>query len=742
MIDPKHKPFDPNTNIIKNIITVSPVSMAVLDTEMRYIAVSEKWISYYGLSGHTLIGNCHYEIFPEIPERWKVIHAACLSGQDYQIDEDRFERTDGTIMWIKWEVKHWLADDGAIGGMVMSSQDITRDREIKMNERRFQLFMDNLPGLCWITDSESVLKYANNHFLETLRLPKEVIGKKNEEIFGWDIANNAQINNMDVLNSGKSKEFYQTGVDADGHPQYFKTYKFPFPDSDGEGDMVGAISFDITQHKQLEENLYQSEAQFKQAFEHSLVGMALISPEGKWKRVNNSLYQILGYTEEELSQLTIHDITYPEDLDRGASNLTELAQGKTENIKIEKRYVHKSGAIIWVVIAATMLKDSAGKPLHYVSQIEDITKRKEIENDLMLSEKKYRTIFENVQDVFYQTNQDGIVTDISPSITQYSGYAREDIIGRPVLDFYYYVQDRDRIVELLRTKNTVIDFEVRLKTKNEELRYTSVNARLIIENGIVVGTEGSMRDVTTRKFQENALKALNTELTASNQQKNNLLSIIGHDLRNPISGSLQLLDLTLSDFESSTAEELHMYLSKMKYELSNANELLEDLLTWAKSQFNAVSYNPVAINDVCLKVNKAIQNVQPMANKKEIIIIQQVDDHLSLFADMGMLETILRNLISNAVKFTKIGGQINVKATACPGGVKFSVADNGQGIPKDKISQLFDKNSNYTTYGTAGEKGTGLGLNICYDFALKHGGQLWVESEEGIGSTFYFTLIN
>lgn len=619
--------------------------------------------------------------------------------------------------------------------------DITNNTEhgaFTMNEKRFYAFMDELPGLCWIADDHNFLRYANKCFFDTLHLTPEIMGKSLEDIFGEEIGRSAQINNKDVLMTGENREFHQTVRDRNGHPQYYKTYKFPF--KDGDGGMVGAVAFNVTRRIKLEEELYQSEAQFKQAFEHSLVGMALISPTGKWKRVNRSLCQMLGYTAHEMKSLSVQDLTHPDDLKGSQTILEDLALGKIEEVKYEKRYLHKDGSPIWVVIAATMLYDSVGKALHYVSQIEDITKRKEIENDLVLSEKKYRTIFENVQDVFYQTNQEGIVTEISPSIAQHSGYLRTEIIGKPVGNFYYYPQDRERMIEQLRISGTVIDFEVRLKTKEDELRYASVNAKLNVENGVIMGTEGSMRDVTRRKFQENALQALNTELTASNEQKNKLFSIIGHDLRNPISGSLQLLDMTLNDFESSSADEVHSYLSMMKTELSNANVLLEDLLTWAKSQFNAVSFNPVEIDNLEGLFDKCIQTVSPMAVKKNISIMPSLKGDFLLHADIGMLETIIRNLLSNAVKFTGSDGSIELKVVGNDNGVLFSVKDNGLGIPKGKINELFNKNSNYTTFGTLGEKGTGLGLSLCNDFVLKHGGALWVESEEGEGTTFYFTI--
>jgi PAS domain S-box-containing protein len=727
------------SSLTQNIISVSPVPTAIVDINMRYLAISASWISFYHLQDVQLIGASHYDIFPEIGQHWKAIHAACLQGKDSSNANERFERPDGSATYLKWEVRHFRDEQGAIAGMMMTSEDVSKNTGTLLNENRFQLFMDHFPGLCWISGSNQVLKYANKCFYQTLQLTPEVIGKKSAEIFGNDIAAAANVQDQKVLESGEGIDFEQTSRDQHGHPKVYKVYKFPFNDAAGEGNMVGSLAFDITKSTLLREELDKSEAQFKLAFEHSLIGMALISPDGNWKRVNNSLCQMLGYSAQEMKTLSVHNLTHPNDRERSLALLSELSSGSIERTKFEKRYLHKNGNTIWVIIAATMLYGNDGQPLYYVSQIEDITRRKEIENDLILSEKKYRTIFENVQDVFYQTDQNGVVTEISPSIEKYSGYTRENIIGKPVSDFYFYPHDRDRIVESLRNDGYVIDFEVRLKTNNQELRYASVNARLVIENGKFAATEGSMRDVTARKFQENTLRALNSELTESNQQKNKLLSIIGHDLRNPIAGSLQLIDLTIDDLETVGADEIKTYLLTIREELSNATNLLEDLLEWARSQFSALTFNPVLISSIEELVKKSMKTVTPMAAKKDINIDINVPEGISLEADTAMLETIIRNLLSNAVKFTPIAGGVSLSVTAHQNEIKFAIQDTGVGIQTEKIALLFGKHS-FTTYGTQGEKGTGLGLGLCHDFVSRHNGQIWAESEVGKGTRFYFTI--
>lgn len=725
---------------LNNILNSSPVSMAVLDLNLRFQAVSKQWLIINGLEDTKVNGKLHAEVFPEEKDEWQTIFANCFRGIDYSGEKKRTANLNQPAVWIKWQAHQWTTAGLNAGGIVLCCEEITKTKKPEKQEKQFRLFMDYIPGLCWITNAENVLIYANKRFLDIHQLPAEVIGKNKKDIFGYDVANDAYINNSEVLKTKQSKEFQQTFRDQEGFPQYFLTCKFPFLDAAGKMSLVGAVGFNVTRHKQLEENLYQSEAQFRQAFEHSLVGMALISPDGGWKRVNASLCEITGYSEKELQMMHMQDITHPDDLLESTERLTELAENITESVKLEKRYIHKNGNVIWVVIAATMLKDSLGKPLHYVSQIEDITKRKEIEGDLKQSEKKYRSIFENVQDVFYQADQTGLVTEISPSILQYSGYTREAIIGQPVSNFYYYPNDRERIINCLKHEGTVIDFEVRLMTIDKELRYVSVNARLIFEDGRIVGTEGSMRDVTARKFQENALKALNLELTASNKQKDKLLSIIGHDLRNPISGSLELLEMTIADLYSISADDVHLHLSMIKQELSNANELLEGLLIWAKSQFNEIGFRPVEIAELSSLIQRSVQNVLPMAHKKSIRITPVLEPALKIYADKEMLETIIRNLLSNAIKFSHKGGEIAVNVSKRANDILFSVRDNGIGIPKEKVRELLNNKSNYTTYGTSGEKGTGLGLNLVIDFVWRHGGEFWINSELGAGSTFYFTI--
>jgi len=510
--------------------------------------------------------------------------------------------------------------------------------------------------------------------------------------------------------------------------------------TDTQGNKINSLMvIDITERRDAEQKIRRSEEQFRGAFEYSAIGMALFSLDGWCKKANQSLCDMLGYTQEELTGLRFDDITYPADLPRNIELMNELIDGKRDSYHMEKRYLHKSGKPVWVLLGVSILREANNDPIHFISQVQDITKIKEAEHAMAISEEKYRKIFENTQDIYYRTDENGIITEISPSIEKYYGDKRQNIIGNPVIDFYYYKEDRDTIVNALRQDGSVIDFEVKLKTRNSELRYASVNARLIIEDGVILGSEGSIRDITLRKLQANELSSLNTELKALNTHREKLLSVVGHDLKNPVAASLKLAELALMDPEDTTREELMEYLGQMKTGLQNANSLLEDLLLWAKNQFNSLDFNPVWINDVKLQVLISLKRLKPMAESKGIELMEIVDENLPLYADRDMLDTIIRNLVSNAIKFTA-AGTVVVGAVRKPDCILFCVTDTGSGMSEQVISQLFDKSSHFTSYGTAGEKGTGLGLELCLDFVHKHRGKMWAESTVGKGSRFYFTI--
>ncbi len=246
-------------------------------------------------------------------------------------------------------------------------------------------------------------------------------------------------------------------------------------------------------------------------------------------------------------------------------------------------------------------------------------------------------------------------------------------------------------------------------------------------------------EIEIRKQTETTLKEKSDKLLEVNTTKDKLFSIIAHDLRSPFNGIIGFLDLlkeNISKYELKTTiemlEQIHT-LSKSTY------HLLEHLLSWAKSQTGQISFRPEKIK---LKsfFNEIIEGTLPTAKAKGISIqaIQNVDN--IVYADENMLKTIMRNLLSNAIKYSNNGCKIKILAKSKDDKIEISVADNGLGMSEEDKNKLFKLNVNPSKYGTADEKGTGLGLIICKEFVEKHGGKIWVESTLGKGSEFIFTI--
>jgi signal transduction histidine kinase len=240
--------------------------------------------------------------------------------------------------------------------------------------------------------------------------------------------------------------------------------------------------------------------------------------------------------------------------------------------------------------------------------------------------------------------------------------------------------------------------------------------------------------VRTQQINESAIKL--RELNAS---KDKFFSIIAHDLKSPFNSIIGFCDLLVEQVKNKDIERITEYANIVIKSSNKAMDLLMNLMEWSRSQTGRMEFNPEYF-DLVSCINKTIQFYAEIAIQKTITIKNMLPHQASVLADKEMISTVLRNLISNAIKFTMPGGMIVVSATEKQNEIIFSVSDNGVGISKKSIKKLFQIDQSYSTRGTKEETGTGLGLIICKEFVEKHKGKIWAESEEKIGSTFYFSL--
>ena len=301
---------------------------------------------------------------------------------------------------------------------------------------------------------------------------------------------------------------------------------------------------------------------------------------------------------------------------------------------------------------------------------------------------------------------------------------------------------------LMRMRN----YSLRLRALNDQL--VEVNQELVALNQQKTALVAEVRtqnaalaqEIAERIRAEEALRASETQLHVSNRQleelnasKDKFFSIIAHDLRSPFTVLLYYTRALSEKMAAATPAELQADVEKLRLAAERLYALLENLLTWARIQRGLMEWHPAAF-DLNPMIRYNIQLFASNAERKQILLTTTVQEAVTAYADQNMINTVLRNLISNAVKFTPPGGKIAVSARQAAQAVEVTVADTGVGMDADALARLFRIDAQSTRAGTDGEKGTGLGLILCHDLVQKNGGRLWVNSETSKGTVFYLLL--
>jgi PAS domain S-box-containing protein len=281
--------------------------------------------------------------------------------------------------------------------------------------------------------------------------------------------------------------------------------------------------------------------------------------------------------------------------------------------------------------------------------------------------------------------------------------------------------------------------EMRIILSDGTIKWFQNNVVPIFQNDKIVKLIGINLDITERKLAELALKESENQLLQLNVDKDRFISILGHDLKNPFNNLLGLSEVLTEDIHKLDIDQIEDIAHNIDKSARIINNLLEDILMWTKSQSGKIPFNPqqLSFSDIC---KDTLEILNPNAKAKNITINYSAIKHINVFADIDILKTVLRNLVSNAIKFTNKEGTININATQTDSNVTISVSDNGVGIAPDDLTKLFNISEFITTIGTAKETGTGLGLLLCKKLIEMHGGEIWVKSEVGKGSEFKFTL--
>lgn len=329
-------------------------------------------------------------------------------------------------------------------------------------------------------------------------------------------------------------------------------------------------------------------------------------------------------------------------------------------------------------------------------------------------------------------------TDIGYPIERFKKYQDFMVLLHP--------DDCDSVSQVMKEymagKRDRYDVEYRIKTAWDEYIWLRDVGSIISKkpDGTVLKIGGIVIDINERKAAEDESRQRTLQLQESIAEKDKFFSIIAHDLRSPLNSFLGLTNLMMDEMNNMSLENIQEMAKMMNSSAYNLYRLLDNLLEWSKMKRGMIAIEPELIR-LSAEVQDAISHFSVTAAKKQIVIHLLIDEDLLVYIDRNMLRSIVRNIIYNALKFTYRGGRVDIEAHMQDDGfVVTEVKDNGMGMTQDMLSNLFKLDVNTKRLGTEDEPTTGLGLILCKDFVEANGGKMWVTSEEGKGSSFYFSL--
>ena len=490
------------------------------------------------------------------------------------------------------------------------------------------------------------------------------------------------------------------------------------------------------------ENIYRS--MFKAAND----GIA-VELDGKISLANNSFAKIFGYKDSnDVEGRNLHEFVSEESISAVDNYIKNKRTSKPEKERLEFLARKKDSLSFYAEFCAFELIEK--EQLHLVLITKDISEKKRMREAAKDSEQKYRNIAENIDDMLYtfeRFDDKMFPTYYSKAIEKITGYTQTDFLSdqRLFLKIIHPDDFRDlkkRLSFLWKSGlQTTNEFEFRIINKSGNVVWVRNKINVVRDfEGKIKKVYGLISDITFSKRAEEELKQSAANLKKLNDAKDRFLSIISHDLRAPFSSILGFTDLLLDD-DTLTDVEKEQYITYIQDSSKSMLALVNSMLDWTRLQTGRIKFEPEKLNAREI-IESSISTVSGTAKKKGVEIENLVQPSLHIFGDKNLILQAFNNLLSNAVKFTEMGDRIMISVDAAQSSrfVNFSVKDTGVGIKTGNLDKLFSIETKFTSEGTAGEKGSGLGLSLVKDIIEKHGGKIEVSSDFGKGTEFNFTI--
>lgn len=639
---------------------------------------------------------------------------------------------------------------------------------LKNVEAQKKAILTAIPDLIYrISEDGTYLEcFSSNYVTDLLPSDLDMVNKHLAEILHPELASRKLQSIKKAIATGEIQSFEQQW-NIDDKVQYEEVQIVKVTDQEAL-----TIIRNISDRKQSEAALQESEMRFRSVFDSAAVGISLATVDGQHIAVNQALCQMLGYSEDELKVLTFQDITHPDDIELDLYHYQKLLRNEIDSFHIEKRYRHKNGQFIWVMLSISIVRDSQNQPLYDIALIQNISDLKfvqqELSNlnkdlemriqqrtaDLAESEKRKQQLINAIPDLLLRLKRDGTCIDcILPNIPN-----QEVVV--PIKHHISEILSPSVLAEQLEVFDRAIATgEVQIYEhkflKYDEWVYQEVRISPCGDDEVLA----LVRNISDRKQAEEALYLSNEKLIATNKElermtrlKDEFLAMMSHELRTPLNAILGISEGLQDQVYGELNQRQKTSLATIQKSGQHLLELINDILDVAKieSGMFTLDLTSVSLTSLC---ESSLSFVKHQAAKKDIQLQLIINPDLpnAIIIDERRMRQLLINLLINAVKFTPKGGVVTLEVKLDDvslyeteemhkSRLSFSVSDNGIGISQEDICKLFQPFVQINSNLSRQYAGTGLGLNLVKKLAELHGGYVNVESKVGQGSCFTVTF--
>jgi PAS domain S-box-containing protein len=621
---------------------------------------------------------------------------------------------------------------------------VNEEEDLKIKGVMYESMLSHTEDLICKLDKKGNFVYVNSTLLNKLGYEeKEILEKNFNELIQTSYFENS-IFNLNSLDQTETSAGINLPLVTKEGEQILSTITFvPIREKGRNLNYLCYIKESV-----IEEKKEATEELYTLMFNSSLDGIA-VEVDGRVVVANDSFAEMFGYENgESLVNKDLLDLVSNDDILKVAEYVRLKERRKSAPDRFEFLGKKQDNSQFFTELSVSTFESNTKNYVVMVAR--DITERKRAQKVIRESEEKYRNITENIEDFLYTFERAGKYMRplfYTSAVKQITGYSQTEFLEDSKLMLKIIHPDdltdvRKKLSHLMKSSNKSSgEMEFRIINKQGNIVWVRNKINFTRnEQGEIQKVYGLVSDITFKKRAEGELKKSTEELVKLNETKDRFISIISHDLRTPFSSILGFTDLLANDDEL-TEEERKQYVNYIQESSKSMLSLVNSLLDWTRLQTGRIKFEPERI-DSKLLVEKIIRSMSGVAIQKGIEIYSTVGKNKFIFGDNNLVSQVFSNILSNAIKFTSRGDKItiSVNSESSMRFLEFSVNDTGRGIKEDDLNKLFSVDKKYTSEGTAGERGSGLGLSLVKEIVEKHGGTVWAESEYGKGSTFKFTL--